>query len=323
MFQFTTTNVINSELDLTTGKSLWTAQAADSDAGTSASLNILRVNKFVADNVTAIYKAEGYEAELAKVNIDLSNVDGETGSTYRLNLYIGLTQASQDSRYSNDLIYKGKPISIDFVWLDSTAETVEALVKTINKYELMVYGEKLLTVTYSGTVISIEATSEYQRFIKCNIELFDETKYHGMGDYTVVYSLADITVVDTNEEVTDGTEAYFVGKEGFGTYSYILHNLRLPTYENTRPFGVHQDEMPIVGAVYNQYTIHYCVDRGVLGMNAVGDTVKSQTTHVFYVNQTIATDFEEALGYLGDITDVSSSSSESSDSTDSTDDTEE
>ena len=42
--------------------------------------------------------------------------------------------------------------------------------------------------------------------------------------------------------------------------------------------------MPIPGAHYNQYTIHYCVDRGPLGLNAVGDNVKSVTTVVFYVN---------------------------------------
>lgn len=316
MFQFTTTNVINSAYDFTTGKSLWTSQEKTDD--TSASFNVKRVNKFIADNVSAIYKAEAYKAELAKVTIDFSEVNGTEGNCYQLAIYLGLSQGSQDSRYSNDLQYKGKPLSVDFVWLSSTAATVKALVNTINKYEMLVYDEKLLTVSYSGTYLTLEATTEYQRFKALSIDLFNPAAFHGMGVYTPVHTLADITEVDTNEEVTSAAEAYFVGKEGFGTYSYLLHNLRLPTSAHTRAFATGIDEAPIPGALYNQYTIHYSVNRGILGTNAVGDTVVSNTTHVFYVNQTVSDQFEAALAVLGDITDTdSTSSTESSDSTES------
>ena len=56
MFQFTTTNVINSNKDYTTGKPLWSVQEADSDK--PASFNVKRVNKFLGPNVVSIYKAE-------------------------------------------------------------------------------------------------------------------------------------------------------------------------------------------------------------------------------------------------------------------------
>ena len=231
---------------------------------------------------------------MAKVTIDLSQINGKEGDTFRLALYIGLSQASQDSRYSNDMILKGKPFAVDFVF--STAEkTAESLVKTIKKYDVLVYGDKLLNVSYSGTFVTIEATNEYQRFRKVNIEKFDESAHFGMGEYTVVRSLDDLEEKKTNAAVTATEEGYFVGKEGFGTYSFLLHNLRLPTSSRTRAFGINQDETPIVGAKYNQYTIHYCANRGVLGLNAVGDTVKSVTTHVFYVKSDLATDFEAAL----------------------------
>ena len=90
------------------------------------------------------------------------------------------------------------------------------------------------------------------------------------------------------------SEGYFNGKLGFGTYSWVLHNLRIPTSARTHAFALNQEESPILGAKYNQYTIHYCVNRGVLGTNAVGDTVKSVTTHVFYVKDDL-TDFETKL----------------------------
>lgn len=291
MFQFTTTNVINSNKDYTTGKPLWSAQ----DAEEPASLDIKRVNKFLKPNVVSIYKAEANDPEMAKVTIDLAQIDGVDGESYRLSVYVGLTQASQESRYANDLILKGKPFTVDFVWKTSAADVAKNLVKTIDKYAVMVYGEKLLNVSYSGSYLTIEAVNEYQRFRKVNIEKFDKDAYLGRGEYNAVRTLENLTEQATNAALTGTVEGYFVGKEGFGTYSYLLHNLRIPTPMRTRAFGVNLDENPIIGAKYNQYTIHYCTDRGVLGTNAVGDTVKSVTTHVFYVNQDVAGDFEGAL----------------------------
>ena len=293
MFQFTTTNVINSNKDYTTGKPLWSAQDAALDK--PASLNVKRVSKFLGPNVVSIYKAEANDPEMAKVTIDLSQISGTDGESYRLSVYIGLTQASQESRYANDLILKGKPFTVDFVWKTSAADVAKNLVKTINKYAVMVYGEKLLNVSYSGAYLTIEAVNEYQRFRKVNIEKFDKDAYFGRGEYNAVRTLEDLDEQTSNAALTGTVEGYFVGKEGFGTYSYLLHNLRIPTAMRTRAFGVNLDENPIIGAKYNQYTIHYCTDRGVLGTNAVGDTVKSVTTHVFYVNQSVASEFEEAL----------------------------
>ena len=299
MFQFTTTNVINSNKDYTTGKPLWSAQEAALDK--PAFLNIKRVSKFLGPNVVSIYKAEANDPEMAKVTIDLSQISGTDGESYRLSVYIGLTQASQESRYANDLILKGKPFTVDFVWKTSAAEVAKNLVKTINKYAVMVYGEKLLNVSYSGTFLTIEAVNEYQRFRKVNVEKFDAAAYFGRGEYNTVRTLDNLTKKETNAALTGTVEGYFVGKEGFGTYSYLLHNLRIPTAMRTRAFGVNLDENPIIGAKYNQYTIHYCTNRGVLGTNAVGDTVKSVTTHVFYVNQSVASEFETALAKIGTV----------------------
>ena len=293
MFQFTTTNVINTNQDYTTGKALWSTQEGDEHK--PASLNIKRVNKFLAPNVVAIYKALASDPSMAKVTIDLSQIAGTAGESYRLAIYVGLTQASQDSRYANDLILKGKPFTVDFVWKATAADVAKNLAKTIDKYAVMVYGEKLLNVSYSGTFLTIEAVNEYQRFRKVNVEKFDAAAYFGRGEYNAVRTLEDLSKQSSNAALTGTVEGYFVGKEGFGTYSYLLHNLRIPTAMRTRAFGVNLDENPIIGAKYNQYTIHYCADRGVLGTNAVGDTVKSVTTHVFYVNQSVASEFEEAL----------------------------
>ncbi len=302
MYQFTTTNVINSNKDLTTGKDLWKAEDASGDK--PAKLSIKRVANFIAPNVTAIYKAEAKDAEFAKATIDFSQVSGAQGDVFRLHIYVGLTQASQESTYANDMQFKGKPLSVDFVWADNAANTVANLVKIINKYELMVYGRKLLNVSNNSTFLTIEATDEYQRFRFINIEKFNAEAHFGMGEYTVVRTLENLASKGTNAAVTNAAEGFFSGKEGFGTYSFLLHNLRIPTHDRTRFLALNQDETPIIGAKYNQYTIHYCANRGILGSNAVGDEVRSRTTHVFYVNQTLASTFEEALGKIGTVTTV-------------------
>lgn len=298
MFQFTTTNVINSDKDLTTGKALYEVK--------NDTLVVKRVANFKKENIAAIYKAVAVDPENAKVTIDLTGVSATAGDVLRLSIYVGLSQASQDSRYSNDMIYKGKPFSVDFVWQDTAANSAKKLVETIKKYSLLVYGEKLLTASDSGAFVTIEATNEYQRFRRVDLEKFEKTpnEYPYSGKYTVIKSLSDLAS-KTRTQLNGTTEGFFAGKEGFGTYSFLLHNLRLPTSARTRAFGINQDETPIVGAKYNQYTIHYCANRGVLGLNAVGDTVKSVTTHVFYVKSDLASTFEALLEQVGSITTAS------------------
>lgn len=306
MFQFTTTTVINSDKDATTGLSRW---SDISEFEKNNTLTIKRVGSFKKDNVVAIYKAAAQEAENAKVVIDLgSGVSATTGDVIRVSLYIGLTQASQDSRYSNDLIYKGKPFSVELVWPGSAAQAAKKLVDTIKRYSLSVYGEKFVKVSQVDATsrVIIEAVNEYQRFKEVDVEKFEEnpSKYPYSGEYKKLKTLEDIkgvggANVKTSNSALDGkTEGFFPGKEGFGTYSYLLHNLRLPTSARTAAFSLGADEVPIVGGKYNQYTLHYCADRGVLGTNAVGDTVKSKTTHVFYVYSTFAEMFESMLKKL-------------------------
>lgn len=294
MFQFTTTNVINSNVDFTTGKALWSV------GDDNKSFSVKRVNKFLTANVLAVYKAQAKDAEFAKATIDFSQItSAAAGKVYRLFIYLGLTPSSQSSLYANDLQYKGKPLSIDFVWDDNATDTVTQLWDVIKKYETMVYNKKLLNVSHSGTYLTIEGTDEYQRFVELRIEEFDSAAYHGMGEYKPVRTIKNLAVKNTNAEVTATAEGFFAGKEGFGTYPYLMHNLRLPTYARTRWQALNQDEIPIVGAKYDQYTIHYCVNRGILGNNAVGDVVKSMTTHVFYVKSDLSAQFQSALEDAG------------------------
>lgn len=301
MFNFTTTTIINSQQDLSTGLPLWSLQKKTlADGKETTTLNIKRLHNFNKDNVVAVYKAVGSKAELAKVQISLGDLEANQKDQFRLNMYIGLTQASQDSRYSNDMIYKGKPFFMDFTWKGTAAEMAEKLAKTIKKFQLTTYGDKLINIYNSGDDLVIEAMDEFQRFKKVNIELLDPKAYGGFGDYEIVKGLEDLEEVDSVDNVSSDT--YFVGKEAFADYNYMRRNLYLPTTAHTDAFALNQGEAPIPGALYNQYTIHYCARRGQLGLNAVGDVVKSVTTHVLFVNQDLL-DKEPDSSKLPDETD--------------------
>lgn len=302
MFNFTTTTVINSNVDLSSKKPLWTLGGPNQDD--SNILMIKRLHAFNAKNVTAIYKAEPIEPQVAKACIDFSDIeDVKKGDKLRLNIYIGLTQASQDSRYANDMIYKGKPFSVEFTWKDD--KTAESLEKIIRNNEIFTYGEKMLNAVFSGNSLALEAVDEYQRFRNIEIEKFDRTitSQYG-GEFVPMISFEDFDKVEDGDEVLDMSSTtpsigsgnkYFEGKEGFGTYEFILHNLRIPTTSRTDVFALNQEENPIPGATYTQYTIHYCADRGQLGLNAVGDTVRSVTTHVLFVLNSLVEEFDTLL----------------------------
>lgn len=293
MFQFTSTNVINSNVDLTTGKELWSAQKADATKGTVASFNVKRVNNFKQPNVVHIYKSEYTAPKNAKATIDMTSVGGKKGEAYRLSIYIRLSQSLQSSYYSNDMVFKGKPLSVEFNWQDTAAATAKKLADIVKKYEIAVYEKPIVKIAADGDQLVIDATDQYQRFYTVEIEKYDAKAYHGMGEYTPV-----IAAHEASHEDYDNKNTIVQGVEGFGTYEWLLHNLRLPTTMRTRIYAMNSDETPIPGAKYNEYVIHYCVNRGILGTNAVGDVVKSMTTHVFYVNQTVAADFEAALNEI-------------------------
>lgn len=284
MFQFTTTNVINSNQDLTTGKALWSG--AD-----GKSFNVKRVNNFKKENIVKVTRAPYMAPRLAKAVLDFTTAKGAKGKAYRLSIYIRLDQSCQSSYYSNDMVFKGKPLSVEFNWnKDMVADVVKDVEKLFKKYSIAVYEKPIVKIEAKGTTLEITATDQYQRFYTVELEEFDPEAYHGMGEYTPVCRALE----ETHEDY-DSKNTIYQGIEGFGTYEWLLHNLRLPTTARTRVFAMNSDETPIPGAHYDEFVIHYCVNRGILGTNAVGDLVKSMTTHVFYVNHDVVADFESAL----------------------------
>lgn len=295
MFQFTTTTLINDNLDYTTKLPRWVAG--------DNSLSIKRVGNFKKANTVAIYKRAYSAPVLATAKLDMSTITQASG-VFRIAMYIRLS-GNNNSLYSNDFVFKGKPLYIEFE--KKTGETAEQLAtklaNQINKYQQM-YNFKYFTVSADAEVVTITAVDEYQRFTRMDIEYFDPDEREiactcAEGAFVVIAS-----ATEAGAEGHDSKNILTQGKEGFGTYQHIIKDLRIPTLDVRRWEAPLQDEVPIINGHYTQYTIYYRVDRGLMGGAAVGQQVTSQTTHVFYVHDSVASAFETELAKIGTVTAV-------------------
>lgn len=279
MFQYTNTIVLNSLKDVTTGLNK-IVKGVDN-------IEVRRVNKFLKSNVSAMYKRAASDPVIGKAEFTITNPGA---GIYRLKLYIRLS-GSQNSYYSNDFVFKGKPFVYEFkIASNSTAATdvAKEIKRVIDKIQAF-YGDKYIKTEVAKDKLTIHGVDEYQLFTEAKIQKLNTAANNPLTN-------------EVFEDVTEGTITKSV--EGFGTYTHILKDLRLPTIEARKFEAVNQEELPVPGAKYNQYIIEYKVDRGLFGGAAVGQQVTSKTTHVFYVLDSLATEFETALKVLGTIHEI-------------------
>lgn len=279
MFQYTNTIVLNSLKDVTTGLNK-IVKGLDN-------IEVRRVNKFLKSNVSAMYKRAASDPVIGKAEFTITNPGA---GIYRLKLYIRLS-GSQNSYYSNDFVFKGKPFVYEFkIASNSTtaADVAKEIKRVIDKIQAF-YGDKYIKAEVAQDKLTIHGVDEYQLFTEAKIQKLNIAANNPLTN-------------EVFEDVTEGTITKNV--EGFGTYTHILKDLRLPTIEARKFEAVNQEELPVPGAKYNQYIIEYKVDRGLFGGAAVGQQVTSKTTHVFYVLDSLATEFETALKVLGTIHEI-------------------
>lgn len=289
MFKFTSTVIVNSDKD-SSGVAKWVAG--------ENSFNFRRGLNFKKGNVVSIYKRAYSDPRMAKAILDVTNL---TEGSYRLTMYIRLS-GSQESYYANDFVFKGKPFQIEFAVKngESAAQVATKLANFINKMQRL-YDMKMLSVSAKGNTVEIVAIDEYQRFQTVKIEKFDSSK----GILETGRFVDEIVAHEVSHEDYDGANTIIQGIEGFGTWFMLTKNMHLPTAENNRFAGLNQEERPIMGAHYNQYTVYYSVDRGIVGgAGAVGEKITSITCHVFFVREELAASFEAGLANVGTIMEV-------------------
>lgn len=302
---FQTQTIINSNLDPDSGKGvvLFESKREKVDGAEKDIVRVKRDFLFVKGNVDCIRRRKGYEAELCKATIDFSKLTDNLvpidGVNYcRLDIYIGI-EGAEPYIYSTPWYHKGKPFWVEFIVKkgDEAKDIANRVEKTIKSNHVFQVDKDLINVTNNGEgKLTLEGATEYQRFRKIEINIFEAD-----ADYADL-----VTELNPNKVVaSDAIALVTKGKNAFGTYSQIVKDLRLPTAANYQWLAIRKVEIPIVGAVYNQYIIEYHAPANSHPLSVVGGRLDSHTTHVFWVkNDTeLVTAWEDALKTLGDIVD--------------------
>ena len=270
MYQFTTTSVINSNLDSngTTAKY----------AGTATTFRVTRVNTFKKAGIVSVYKRP-YQAGVKEV-ATITMPTATSGKVVRLDIDVRLSQQT-NSEYANTHLYFKKPITVEVLSVGVVDTDGAALVAQINSLKDR-FGFGYITATYTAgsDLITLTATDFNQRFYSIKISE-EAASYNSIiqPEYTLLSSTFAITTK---------------GNVGFGNDEYMAKAIRLQTLDSYRPFGISKDELPVLGGQYTQYTIRYAIDNdGVDGVFVMG--AKSITTHVFYVLSTYQAAFEDEL----------------------------
>ena len=245
-----------------------------------------------------LVKKQAYVAPVkAEAQITLPSASG----IYRIAMYIRLRN-NNNPYFSNDWVFKGKPLYVEFNGGDTAAQ----IVSRAKKYMIAQYGYNLVDFSTDEEKLVITAHDQWEMFV-------DQDSKDGVR-------VEKLVTVDTSGKVVTGdsslpTHEAFVpdttavvdinnGNEAFGDFAHIVKDLRLPTAANRRWQGIAEgdvmggepnDDKPLPTGKYTQYTIQYTSERGVLQQSALGGLGVSRTVHVFYVESGAVTAFEAAL----------------------------
>ena len=245
-----------------------------------------------------LVKKQAYVAPVkAEAQITLPSASG----IYRIAMYIRLRN-NNNPYFSNDWVFKGKPLYVEFNGGDTAAQ----IVSRAKKYMIAQYGYNLVDFSTDEEKLVITAHDQWEMFV-------DQDSKDGVR-------VEKLVTVDTSGKIVTGdsslpTHEAFVpdttavvdinnGNEAFGDFAHIVKDLRLPTAANRRWQGIAEgdvmggepnDDKPLPTGKYTQYTIQYTSERGVLQQSALGGLGVSRTVHVFYVESGAVTAFEAAL----------------------------
>lgn len=277
MFLYTTTTIINSAnaVDVM-GNALLDHEGnpllrVDGDAD---AFTVIGTGTYKKDNIQSVYK-RAYTAGVKEVaTITVPTADAE--DLLRLTVEVKLDGSSQ-SDYANFTYDFKQPVTVDIVSSGTAADDATELAKVLNKIKTE-YGRSLFVASASGAVVTLTARTNDQRFKSITLEEVGEVSLNTLSPKITNLAKGTVTVP---------------GKTGFGDDAWMLKSVMLPTYENTRHFGIIKDERPILGGNYSQYTLKYKVNAGEEGV-FMGDD-KSVTTHVFWVAENQVDTFEDAV----------------------------
>ena len=271
MFKYTKEFVLNE-----VASKLHNVEGIRPDGEKESKIVIERVGEYFPSLMSDVHETKGNKGVYAKMTITPGSLEA---GVYNIRINVKLVNKYLAEYANPNYAAFGKPIMIGF----SIAEGDDAVEKIYEQmYEALRAADEFVKVEKNGSSIVLTAKDFYMAFDKAEFDQYVPCgdACNPQGDYK---ELASIFTIEKNVEP-------------FATGEWILENLRLPTSQNLR-FGTVNDEMPIPGALYRQFSFAYTSPRpGFGGVSGVGQRVEAVTNHVFYVLESEADAFAAALG---------------------------
>ena len=261
--------------------------------------DVVRGKELVENGAVNVWRNGQYDLE--KIVGTITKTEGTKGAKQVFNLTCGALEAGSylltikvemDGKFLSDWAspeYNGfyKPLIVAFDVTEgmSAAKIAELVAEKLGL--ALPENNKFIKVAYTkgDTIITVTATDDYM-FVKKENVVLQKIVLPACGD-TCIGEYVDAEGITFAETVA--------AKQPFATGAWLLENQRLPNSNNFRYFGFN-DEMPIAGALYNQYTFDYRSERpGLGGHSGVGQEIAAITSHTFFVMQGDAADAFEAV----------------------------
>lgn len=251
-------------------------------------LLVKRGGEYFSDFIlpATVYATAGYYGNPGKLTVDFTDVELVPG-LYQFQFRVKTpNQFFAEYASPNWQVY-GKPMLIGFDVTEEMKDDVTvAAAKLAELVELALpANNKFIKVSADGSKVVVEGTNNFMTFDKVALEKYDPTVCDScLGEYAPVA----IAV-----EIEDN-------KEDFATGEWLVENLRFPTYPNIRYASASEDERPVNGVKYTEFSFAYQSPRpGLGGASGVGQAMTAVTRHIYYVPETEAAAFEQLLKDAG------------------------
>ena len=259
--------------------------------------SIQRFGEYKTRNVLGqkMFKTPGVRGKKSVMTIECDGlIAKDAEGVYEAGLYNFTFAIKMPNRFYGEYAhpnYMGffKPVMIGFEVSPDLAADGTKLAKVIaNDLNLVIpANNKFVYVKAEGSKVILTIPDVYGHFGEYRFERYDPTMCDScLGEYFSRNVEDKITIVD--------------GLEPFCTGQWLIENYRFPSYPNVRYAALNEDEYPIAGALYTEYTFTYCANRiGFGGMSGVGQEVSAVTKHVLFVENSLVDDFEKVIKDAG------------------------
>lgn len=291
MFEYVNEVIINSAKDLLSGKDKF-------DNLLNGGFRVLRVGEYLASNVkdSKVYKTVASDPVLSisELTVPSSILPTQAGVISHIRLAVGIQlMGSADSYFAERLNDRRRRMfyaNMDIVSTDNVNDIAAKLVEIIKRQDNL-YDNLRFSAKVDGAKITITSDNEFEVFNIFEIQKLQEWNDAALGNYYPKEPVYQTLVVGTSTQMA---------KEGFGTYWTMLKNVQIQTSLRTGIFNQDNDDSKIlIGAKYNQYVFDYEAIRDITGMGAVGEELKSRTKAIFWINDTISSQFETVVKNAG------------------------